>query len=128
MNKKKTHPDQLWLDFNQAVTEFRGASDRLADAAQALCHAYPGKESKKAVQEAEAEVAHMRRKLNEIVRAHARHKNLHWREVWRLLYERLRDKTGYDAIVKGLSRDIAPLEAVVRSGRLPKLLKIAEAL
>ncbi len=46
--------------------------------------------------------------------------------MYRTLYERLREKTGFDAIVKGLAKNISPLEAVCRAGKMPKLLKLAE--
>ena len=128
MKKSKNNPDQLWLNFNQATAEFNTASANLLDAATALCSAGVTPEVKKAVKQTDDEIATMRKTLNAIVCVHARHKNLHWKEVWRLLYERLRDKTGFDAIVKGLAKDIIPLEAVIRAGRLPRLLQLAGSL
>jgi len=116
MSKKKTHQDQLWLNFDQAVTDFQTAAATLSAAAQAV----------KEQQPAAIELQAQRKKLNKLVRVHARHKNLHWREIWRVLYERLRDKTGFDAIAKGIAKDISPLEAVIKGGKLPRLLKLAE--
>jgi hypothetical protein len=118
--KKKNDPNQLWLNFNTAVNEFRIASDNLAVAAEALTKAEPSK-----AKEVNKAINAERAKLNEIVRVHARHKNLHWREVWRILYARLRENTGYDAIVKGLAKGVTPLEAVCRDGKLPRLSMIA---
>ena len=110
------------LDFNKAIAKLDKATEEVKKAAINL-----SEDSKEGEKHAKKVLQEQREKLNKMVKIHARHKNLHWREIWRLMYERLRAETGFDAFVVGVSRGISPLDAVCKCGKLNKLAKIAEA-
>lgn len=121
--RKKDNPNQLWLNFDQAVTEFQTASSNLAAAAKALVEAQPS--AKPAVDKTlKAE----RAKVVAMIKVHARHKRIHWQHMWHIAYEELRKRTGFDAPVKALQWGGSQLDAVVRAGKLPKLISIVGGL
>ena len=127
--KKKLHKDQLVFDFSSAVAEFKNAADNLANSFERLsssnCTTVQKTEAKNILVE---EVSIVRARMNRVVKLKARTLNLHWREVWRIAYERLRRQTGFDAVARGLSRGIIPLAAVCKAGYEKRRLEITTAI
>jgi hypothetical protein len=118
--KQNNNPDQLWLDFEQAAKRMAEAATTLEQAAQAL-HGHTQ-------QQASAQTTkELRDRLNRVVKHLARERKLHWREIWRIVYRRLWDATGFDAQSRALARGITPIEAVCRYNKLEAALRVAEA-
>jgi hypothetical protein len=122
---KKQDPNQLWLDFREAVKSVRTAAEQMEKAAEAL-HRSPEVPAAKKT-EAVEEVVELRRRLNRIVRHLAKDRNLHWREIWEIVFRRLRESTGFDARSKALAKGIRPLDAIQQGGKLQAALRVAAA-
>jgi hypothetical protein len=123
----KENKDQLELNFIEAVQDFKKAGDKVVKALQELAPELSKKELKEKRDEV-IEAADIRARLNKIVKIHAANKKLHWREVWRVAYSRLRDYNGFDPIVKGIAWNVTPLEACERGKQLSNLLRILEGM
>lgn len=68
----------------------------------------------------------LRKRVVHLVRYQAYAKNLKFKEVWRLLYARLREATGFDAIAHGLGKGYKTyLDAAQKQGLLSQMLSLA---
>jgi len=122
----KNNKNQLVFNFTEAVVQFRTASKNMVSAFEELNASsapFPVKRASSKVLNDEVEI--VRARINKVVRSKARTLNLRWNEVYRIIYERLRKKTNFDAIAKGLSKGIRPIDAVCQSGYGQELLELA---
>ena len=123
---KKTNKNQLVFEFSEAVSDFKSASENLANSFERLstssCTTADKVAAKKVLVD---EVATVRARIDRVIKSKARTMNLRWDEVWRIAYERLRRQTRFDAIAQGLSKRIRPIEAVCKAGYQKELLVIA---
>lgn len=139
MKKQQDHAEQLLLDLDNSVRVYRESGDRLAQTIERLGQYIKEgpwedqqreevREAKAKIKKVKAVIDEDRKRLSRLVQYHAREKRIHWQEMWKLLYSRYRNATGFDAVAKGLSRGIKPIEAVAKAGRMESLLKFASAL
>jgi len=68
----------------------------------------------------------IRKRLNKVARLKAFEKELHFREIWIIAYDRLKQRTGFGAMSRALSKGISPLEAVILYGNVDALLEVLE--
>lgn len=135
--KKNKKPDpaqlRLWEDFTVAKDELTAALDRFAQTATALVSAGAMtarevvKESKKVQKKSNVE---LRNRIMRVVREQARTKKLHWREIFGLVYRRLWDETGFNAMARAIAAGgkTRRIDVIESAGLLPKVLGIASAL
>lgn len=70
----------------------------------------------------------IRKRISKLVRRAALEKRLTFSEAWSVLYRRMRDRTGFDAIARGIARGTSYVTTVEKAGKLHQLLDVAEKL
>ena len=108
-----------------ALARVRQAEKRLLEAAAEYTKACAA--AQPAHQEfVRVSVKEMRSRLNRVVRQKALAKRLTTREIWILLYERMRQTTGFNAISRSTEQGLKThLDAVQNEGLLPLALTFA---
>jgi hypothetical protein len=125
---------ELWRDFVNAQGEVERAMEKFKAAVKALTDSgYSPKEVQKEVAKTttkiEQNVEELRERLNHVVRVHALSKKLTFKEIWRIVYERLRESTGVNVIARAIAKGKKPyLDIVEEMGLMQKTLDIAAAL
>ena len=122
---KQSDPNQLQLDFDQAVDGLKAACDKLcATGARLIKSGTKSAPIKKAIKVAlEDNHVMIRKQINAAVRHMARlHKQDH-RTLWTRLYDRFALITGFDAINVGIINKTAPIEALQQHGKLNGFLQ-----
>ncbi len=129
---RNTYEKQSHITNTMSSTKDQTVISQLRRAEKALNKAiasYEQKPAQKAKQTQKFEritVEEMRRRLNKIVHVTAASKRLTNREIWILLYERLRVVTGFNAITRSIEAGYKThLDAVQEAGLLPLALNFA---
>ena len=130
MKKTKVDPAQLLLEFQAAKDEFQAALDKLGKTMTALITegVMPPKVAvKTAKQIAKHSDKELRLRLIKVVREHARSKKLHWKEIFRIVYRRLYDDTGFNAAARAIAAGgkTKKIDMVEEHGHLARALRIA---
>lgn len=133
----KSRQTELWSDFKTIAAEVEDAMASLKRAHEALVALGPMPKEivadvTKTTTRIEENAKELRERLNKVVHRHALERGLHFNEVWRLLYSRLREAIGFDAIARSLGRKARGkeqpyLDEVQEAGHLGKLLDLAIA-
>lgn len=121
--------EQLLLNLNNSIEKFSEASNEVANSLKIIYQSnLPKKQKKIAKRLVSQSNDDVRKRINKMVKTIALQKRLTPREIWILAYERLRESTGFNAIVKGLEDGIIPLDAVCSYGKQKDLLKTVGAM
>jgi hypothetical protein len=121
--------EQLLLKLNDSVEKFSLASSEVAESLRLVYQSsLPQKKKIIAKKMVEKKTNDERKRLNKMVKTIAMQKKLFPREIWRLAYERLRNDTGFNAMVKGLEKGMIPLDAVYFYGKQKDLIKTVVSL
>lgn len=129
---QKPNPAQLelWKDFKAAQEDLQACLDRLGKTMEALIlegAMSPREAVKTAKRITKKSDKELRLRLIKVVREHARTKHLHWKEVFRIVYRRLYDLTGFNAAARAIAKGgkTKKIDVVEQAGLLPKALAIA---
>jgi hypothetical protein len=122
-------PEQLLLDLNNSIKKFSDASTEVVDSLQLIYQSNLPKQQKRIAKKLVSEKTNSdRKRLNKMIKTIALQKRLTPREIWILAYERLRESTGFNAMVKGLENGVIPLDAVYTYGKQKDLIKTVGAM
>lgn len=131
-NKTKNNPAQLqlWQDFENAKDGLQAALETLSKTVQALVAesalkpAQAVKEVRQVTRKADKE---LRSRLMKVVRSQARAKGLHWREIFRIAYDRLWNMTHVNLSARAIAAGgkTRKIDIAEKLGLLPKVLAIA---
>lgn len=117
------------LNFTTSIKEFNKASKSLTDSLELIYQSQlPRSTKKKASRLLNTRVNNLRQRINKMVKLHAVDKKLHFKEIWRIVYGRLQEQTGFNAKVKGLEHGVIPLDAVFKFNKERELLGIVGSL
>lgn len=127
---KKQNKDQLMLNFDVAKANLLIATDEFVAACVNISEAssVPKEQKTKIKGVVKLTECEIRDRVNRVVKVRARNARLHWREIWNLIYSRLRARIGFDAISNGIAKGYRPLDAVCRANLGIELLDIAKSI
>jgi len=117
---KKSHINQLELEFTKRRDDLKKAVDSFGEAATKLAEA--STRNPEAHASVDDEMKEMRTTINRLVRILADQSGLSFHTVWVLAYHELSEQTGFHAVAASGGKG-KHLDAAQAAGRLPDLKK-----
>jgi hypothetical protein len=122
-------PEQLLLNLNNSIKKLSDPSIEVADSLNLIYQSdLPNLQKKIANKPVSEKTNTDRKRLNKMIKTIAIQKKLTPREIWILAYRRLRESTGFNAMVKALEDGVIPLDAVYTYGKQKDLMKTVGAM